>query len=769
MPTLPCPLLWTACVTAAALTAPTRGDGYLGLVVEDVADVGCVVRWIDPGPLDGRGIESADLARPDLVVTIAGRPASAATLAAALAASAPGDRLTIEWRRARERTYLVPSPADRGKDLFEPDVRRLEVVVDDPARWRGTFGGPAAAPAFAPPAPQLLAPRGDGAFATGLRETGLVGELDALRASLHAVSRTQIDPCRLGHVTAALEDPTSIDALGAALAARCAGAAERPIPGLAAAAAYALDVPAPRAAPPATSSAVDALAATLEAARRAAERALGDCYGNVEFAMAATSSIRRMRDSLLVEGPHALETLAVIRRGAEVDLGGLVAALAALDLSALDLSTLAAATPTALDPALALAVEGDILACRDVPGVGWIVVGGAGPNAYDVSRVAGVIDLGGDDSYRLASLAVGVRAILDAGGNDEYVASATQGFGCGVCGAFVVVDRAGSDRYLGDAMHGAGIFGAGAIVDDAGDDTYRGGTWALGAAAWGVGAIADRGGNDEYRSDSFAQGCGGPRGFGVLLDAAGNDRYLARGTRPSEYGTKDAVSSFSQGLGVGIRRFASGGVGALVDLAGNDRYESGEFGQGGGYFFGLGVLADRAGNDEYDGVRYAQGFAAHQAAGVLLDDGGNDRYLGTMPALQGAAWDQSVAALIDRAGDDSYRGTDLTQGSAAQQAIAFLVDGSGNDSYEATHESAQGASGRNEYHYFAPPPVGGVLSFSLLLDLGDGNDRWSTGRQAGTTVRTGTLNATLPAQSTLHGLFLDAGSRRTSEREKRAE
>jgi hypothetical protein len=253
----------------------------------------------------------------------------------------------------------------------------------------------------------------------------------------------------------------------------------------------------------------------------------------------------------------------------------------------------------------------------------------------------------------------------------------------------------------------------------------------VGAAFAGIGAVCDLGGSDLYVSEMFSQGCGGPGGAALLLDATGGDRNRADGTAPSAYATPTVHCSFSQGVGFGYRAGAVGGVGALVDLAGDDRYEGGEFAQGCGYFLSMGILRDSAGRDLYYGNRYAQGTAAHQAFGALLDDAGDDIYWSMTAAGQGAAWDVSVAVLVDRAGDDRYQADGLSQGAAAMQAIGFLCDRAGRDDYRAAGAS-QGSADDNRYHWDATQ----CTSLGVLQDR-DGPNRFNAGRADGERRMTG--------------------------------
>jgi hypothetical protein len=291
-----------------------------------------------------------------------------------------------------------------------------------------------------------------------------------------------------------------------------------------------------------------------------------------------------------------------------------------------------------------------------------------------------------------------------------------------------------------------GVLGFGLLFDDAGVDTYHCAAWSVGTGFYGAGVVIDQGArSDVYLSEVFSQGVGGPRGFGLLLDAGGADLYRANGPVASTYGMRATYMAFSQGVGVGIRPYDFGGVGALLDLGGDDRYEGGEFSQGGGYYWGVGLLHDEAGDDLYYGNRYAQGFAVHQAFGMLADLSGDDVYWSTLAAAQGAAWDQSVAILFDGGGNDLYRAGTLSQGAAAQQARGSLHDLAGDDVYQAADDVVQGAVGDNSYHFTSYDLSAGepVYSLGVLLDEA-GTDRYSTGLNNGETrlrlIKEGVVN-----------------------------
>lgn len=752
---------------AASAEPAEDARAYLGLVVRDIPDVGCVVSRIHPGPLDGEELSSPTLHRPDLLVSIEGKPASSKVLNEVLAAKSPGDTIGLAYRRSKSRGPALPTAVDHVDE-----VESLSVVLADAATWSGTVGA-ARRPAHDAPMP-TAALLTDAAITGELaKDPPLQPALDSVIAGLRAMSAALPDARRLSRVTAALTEPLALPELAEAMVAPTTRGL-RPMRLAADLAAAQLDatpstIPVHGSVPvPGAQSAYYALDFFTGETRLFLREALGDAFDNEAVARAALDLAGCVRPSLLVHGDRAKERLATIRRGAEIDMDKIVATIAQLDADlAIDPSVATSepeGVPEDLPANLKSAVAGTVLTMQPLTDGGWAVVGGPGPNRYDLSKISAVLDLGGDDTYTMSDLAIGMRVVIDIAGNDTYQGNAAQGFACGVGGLFLVDDHAGNDRYTGSNFNaGAACFGVGILLDRAGDDEYEGATWSLGAACWGVGILMDQGGSDSYRAEFLSEGCGGPRGFGALVDFGGNDVYRADGV-PSQYGSAATTSSFSQGIGFGMRHVAAGGIGLLSDLGGDDRYIAGEFSQGGGYYFGLGMLHDAGGNDCYVGDRYGQAWSAHQASGILLEGGGDDTYYGRTAANQGAAWDQSTALLWDRGGSDSYQADGLSQGAAAQQAIAILIDDGGADRYIARAESSQGCSGRNEYHFGEPAPTGGIFSFSLFWDRrsaaageADEPDVFSTGRPHGAAQRTGRRDGTTAANSTLSGLFIDAG------------
>ncbi|MEN8150141.1 MAG: hypothetical protein ABFS86_09975, partial [Planctomycetota bacterium] len=280
-------------------------------------------------------------------------------------------------------------------------------------------------------------------------------------------------------------------------------------------------------------------------------------------------------------------------------------------LASCALRAAATVSPGVLD-ALEKAVEADdkldpqarTVAERETPH-GKLVVAGRGDDRHRGTRIKGrkrvpetkiawLVDLGGDDVYTRSAGGArdGLSVFADLGGDDVYDTWEDFTQACGLLGVGILVDRAGNDTYTADeAAQGAGFFGAGLLIDMAGDDRYRALRHSQGFAAWGVGALCDRAGNDRYQALEFAQATAFSHAVAVLDDRAGDDDYLVKGPRPTNYGDGGLVDSFGQGSALGFRKptgqiYAPGGIALFLDGGGRDRLEAGHFSQGAGYVFG---------------------------------------------------------------------------------------------------------------------------------------------------------------------------------------
>lgn len=362
-----------------------------------------------------------------------------------------------------------------------------------------------------------------------------------------------------------------------------------------------------------------------------------------------------------------------------------------------------------------------------------LVVGNADDNVY-TETVGCLIDLGGDDEYRnragAAFVGQPVSFLIDVAGNDSYSSYDSFSQGSALLGSAFLLDLAGDDHYLATKLtQGAAVAGHALLVDLKGHDVYQAQEYAQGFALWGVGALVDRLGDDLFRGALYVQGVGATKGLGVLFDQTGQDAYQALGLYRSSYGDTGVFSGYSQGFGIGMRTFTSGGLGVMMDGGGRDKYNAGDFSQGGGYYFGYGILRSYGlDNDVYQGSRYAQGFMAHSAVGAFIEDGGHDRYRGRVAAAMGTAWDLGASLFNDKQGNDRYDalGLGFALGSVAHNGFAVFWDQAGKDEYRLGSDNWVHVPG-NSYHQ--------GYSFGFLMDFGGDADQYDFSTQRNNTIQ----------------------------------
>lgn len=735
-----CALMSFAAAAQPVADKPPSEQAYAGLALRDTP-VGTVVEYPQYGPFHGDMYRSDSVWRGDVIVSIscAGRALrpegqsderlSVDAFRALIKSAHPGDELTIVYRRAADAEKHL----EDEQPFSDPagQERSATVRLGSRDQWTGSVGRGLRPGASIDPLPEgefearilsvldrlgvAKAPDGGGAlfkYLTGVQEAAL--DPNSLPAVVSAYRRPLSGP------TAEAELAVEVRAMVADSDLRRAVVRE---------ALHVLDAPSTvgsqSAADPEDRATAEALMATLRAWP----------YITDEKAIALTRRSRPIFDSAIA-GAAALPDLAGrFDRWARAGARGVV--------------------PSEIHDA----VTGEILSAEKTE-LGWAVHGGPGPNGYDMSRIAVVVDDGGDDVYRWPAAAAGDRQIiLDRAGDDRYESTTDfAGPGAGVFGCSLVDDASGNDTYTttSECSLASGLFGLGIVIDRAGDDHYEnsgpGAGWAEGAGFYGAGMLVDLGGNDKYHGEAVCQGVGGPRGFGAIVDVRGDDSYASTGPDfKSTSQFENSWHSMSQGMGYGVRSQASGGVGAIYDMEGNDTYDAGEYAQGCGYYFGMGILHDAGGNDRYTGAAFVQAYAAHQGIGMLIEDGGNDSYTARILTGQATAWDQSMAWLIDRAGDDVYASLQEGQGAATHQSMGILIDLAGSDSY-GSGGGLQGQPGAN----IDRPGVGRLFGLSVLMDLGGARDTYSVpGRADGQVTAVGERKENSPDESRLYGVFDD--------------
>ena len=316
---------------------------------------------------------------------------------------------------------------------------------------------------------------------------------------------------------------------------------------------------------------------------------------------------------------------------------------------------------------------------------------------FDLVTPAGRIIVSGsqDDTHEEPD----VLLLVDLGGNDLYKGAAggtspLQPVSC-------VFDLSGNDRYIAEdertPAQGSGIFGTGVLVDAAGNDLYQAKGSSQGYGMFGTGMLADLAGDDRYALEVEGQG-GADFGVGLLFDLAGDDEYR--------------IASGGQGYG-GV----GNGIGTLVDLEGNDRYhaepESAKIYRPDyhsqlkvNYSYAQGAGMGRRG-DISDGHSWAGGI------GTLIDLAGSDEYHSGNWSAGSGYW-YGIGWLYDAAGDDLYSASVFSLASGAHFCIGALLDESGNDRYEGYGDSHTGMA------------FGHDFTVALLYD-GGGNDSYRTG------------------------------------------
>ncbi|MGA2618469.1 MAG: hypothetical protein ABSF26_12730 [Thermoguttaceae bacterium] len=396
-------------------------------------------------------------------------------------------------------------------------------------------------------------------------------------------------------------------------------------------------------------------------------------------------------------------------------------------------------------------ISGHVVAKIDTP-AGAIVIGGKEPNTYQLDAmrdVAAVIDLGGGNTYYegTTSLERPLLVVLDLGGNNVYEGSKPGVQGAAILGVSMLLNLEGGNSYEArDVAQGSCLAGVGILIDYGGKNRYRGLRRVQGQALGGLGLLIGRGGQNDYHAAMWAQGFGGPMGFALLDDLAGNDHYYCGGLYPNSYKPETpGYEGCCQGVGAGIRQVADGGIGVLLNGGGHNVYEFDYLAHGGGYWCGVGFARDFAGGNQYlicrkafggqerserSFQRFGCGWGCHYALGFCINDGGDNVYEGTIMG-SGMGWDCSVGVLCDFGGKDHFEATGgLTQGCGAQASLGILFH-YGDDTVYDGYGQGYAPSGISYHHL---PDCGG--NFSFLVNYGK-NTTYGCGADSYTYIQRG--------------------------------
>ena len=345
---------------------------------------------------------------------------------------------------------------------------------------------------------------------------------------------------------------------------------------------------------------------------------------------------------------------------------------------------------------------------------------GAGSAVFPDRPIALIVDRSGNDAYAAADSVSpgcggavgGVAIVADLAGDDRWQAWQV-GLGGALFGVGLLWDRGGNDTYDAFACsEGAAAWGIGALADNAGEDVFHLGHTGQGAGGpCGVGWLADGAGNDDYRLSRRPE-LGVPDRRGARGMGCGFGRHVSTGVG-SQPGSELAGARGSTNQG-GPALF--GGLGLLVDAGGNDRYLAGEFSLGAGVNGGIGIVVEAGGDDRYRSYVQTLGFGREQGVGLMIEVTGNDSCESTADGL-GSGWISGAGLFLDQAGDDVYS-TDSGLGWGHEAGFGLFADMEGQDIYS---PSPQVCGYANNYSRGALRQ--GLWSTGLFLDL-RGKDRY---------------------------------------------
>lgn len=274
-----------------------------------------------------------------------------------------------------------------------------------------------------------------------------------------------------------------------------------------------------------------------------------------------------------------------------------------------------------------------------------------------------------------------VRVLIDLG-HPQFNGPTGPTLGSGVFGiglAYLLNLSSGTKISAGDISLGAGLFGVGGAFLRGDALEISSTRFGQGAAAFGVGALSVKGDGLHLEARFSSQGFGFTRGAG-LLKVKGAGASLRGGLYYADPHEPVAFNSFCQGVGVGPRAFAGGGLGLAHVEGVSASLESGYFSQGAGYWHGFGALFLDGDGGRLKARRYSQGAGIHSAAGALVVNGSFNRTT-TWGVGPGYGWDDGAGFFFARGGDNLFQADWATGRSELNSATLVRLAGDRNRLY----------------------------------------------------------------------------------------
>lgn len=286
---------------------------------------------------------------------------------------------------------------------------------------------------------------------------------------------------------------------------------------------------------------------------------------------------------------------------------------------------------------------------------GVIALAGPGNRKYEsgaLDDAALLIGLGSRSEYKIpaaAAMAGQIRVVVDMA--PDVVVGSSGAFycdaGCGVfgIGLMYLPNAKGLKQILtGEFSAGCGQGGVGGLFIS-GRANVTGTSYSQGVATFGLGALDARAGDhSQYLIFHEGQGYAETRGVALFVHEGSSASIVAGQVEPDPRELAGA-SCDCQGVGMGRRPDAAGGVGIAAVSGDSITVRGNYFSMGAGYWYGLGIFRFRGNRSNLQARRYVMGSGVHQALGHFSAIGDDNRISvwGVGPAY---GWDEAVGSSL---------------------------------------------------------------------------------------------------------------------------